>query len=133
MERVNPLAQGHIVADVYLARKSENIRNLFLGLFIRISAADRPSLVVNAQHLRLCFRPSHAKETFQHKTTNSIGVWSSFSSTTSQRWRFINVSTPCPQFDSKEMTMTPTEWLILTITTFVVVIAAGVWFYRLTH
>jgi len=33
------------------------------------------------------------------------------------------VSTPCPQFDSKEMTMTPTEWLILTITTFVVVIA----------
>jgi hypothetical protein len=73
-----------------LASKSENIRNLFLGLFIRISAADRPSLVVNAQHLRLCFRPSHAKETFQHKTTNSIGVWSSFSSTTSQRWRFIN-------------------------------------------
>ena len=43
---------------------------------------------------------------------------SSFSSTTSQRWRSINVSTPCPQFDSKEMTMTPTEWLILTITTF---------------
>jgi len=43
-----------------LASKSENIRNLFLGLFIRISAADRPSLVVNAQHLRLCFRPSHA-------------------------------------------------------------------------
>ena len=43
---------------------------------------------------------------------------SSFSTTTSQRWRFINVSTPCPQFDSKEMTMTPTEWLILTITTF---------------
>jgi len=43
------------------------------------------------------------------------------------------VSTPCPQFDSKEMTMTPTEWLILTITTFVVVIALGVWFYRLTH
>src|SRR5262249_28294773 len=33
------------------------------------------------------------------KTTNSIGVWSSFSSTTSQRWRFINVSTPCPQFE----------------------------------
>jgi hypothetical protein len=29
--------------------------------------------------------------------------------------------------------MTPTEWLILTITTFVVVIAAGIWFYRLTH
>jgi hypothetical protein len=29
--------------------------------------------------------------------------------------------------------MTPTEWLILTITTFVVVIAAAVWFYRLTH
>src|SRR6516162_1401884 len=50
-----------------LASKSENIRNLFLGLFIRISAADRPSLVVNEQHLRLCFRPSHAKETFQHK------------------------------------------------------------------
>ena len=29
--------------------------------------------------------------------------------------------------------MTPTEWLILTITTFVVVIVFGVWFYRLTH
>src|SRR5262249_30630078 len=106
-----------------LASKSENIRNLFLGLFIRISAADRPSLVVNAQHLRLCFRPSHAKETFQHKNHELHRS----SSTTSQRWRFINVST------SKEMTMTPTEWLILTITTFVVVIAAGVWFCRLTH
>jgi hypothetical protein len=34
---------------------------------------------------------------------------------------------------SKEMTMTPTEWLILTITTSVVVIVFGVWFYRLTH
>src|SRR5215469_13182363 len=45
-----------------LASKSENIRNLFLGLFIRISAADHPSLVVNEQHLRLCFRLSHAKE-----------------------------------------------------------------------
>jgi hypothetical protein len=43
------------------------------------------------------------------------------------------VSTPCPQFDSKEMTMNPIDWLILTITTFVVVIALGVWFYRLTH
>jgi hypothetical protein len=43
------------------------------------------------------------------------------------------VSTPCPQFDSKEMTMTPTEWLILTITTFVVVIALGVWFYRINN
>src|SRR6516162_6187867 len=50
-----------------LASKSENIRNLLLGLFSGISAADRPSLVVNEQHLRLCFRPSHAKETFQHK------------------------------------------------------------------
>ena len=29
--------------------------------------------------------------------------------------------------------MTPTDWLILTITTFVVVIALGVWLYRLTH
>jgi hypothetical protein len=29
--------------------------------------------------------------------------------------------------------MTPTDWLILTITSFVVVIALGVWFYRLTH
>jgi hypothetical protein len=29
--------------------------------------------------------------------------------------------------------MTPTDWLILTITTFVVVFALGVWFYRLTH
>jgi hypothetical protein len=66
------------------------------------------------------------------KTTNSIGVWSSFGSTTSQRWRFINESPPCPQFDSKEMTMTPTEWLLY-ITTLVVVIALGVWFYRLTH
>src|SRR5262249_3264363 len=47
-------------------------------------------------------------------------------------WEF-NVSTPCPQFDSKEMTMTPTEWLILIITTSVVVIVFGVWFYRLTH
>src|SRR5262249_29496939 len=63
------------------------------------------------------------------KTTNSIGVWSSFSSTTSQRWRFINVFTPCPQFDSKEMTMAPTEWLILTVTTSVVVIVFGVWFH----
>src|SRR5215472_10403857 len=50
-----------------LASKSKNIRNLLLGLFSGISAADRPSLVVNEQHLRLCFRPSHAKETFQHK------------------------------------------------------------------
>jgi len=33
----------------------------------------------------------------------------------------------------KEMTMTPTEWLILIITTSVVVIVFGVWFYRLTH
>src|SRR5262249_51143461 len=49
-----------------LASKSENIRNLLLGLFSGISAADRPSLMVNEQHLRLCFRPSHAKETFQH-------------------------------------------------------------------
>jgi hypothetical protein len=47
-------------------------------------------------------------------------------------WEF-SVSTPCPQFDSKEMTMTPTEWLILIITTSVVVIVFGVWFYRLTH
>jgi hypothetical protein len=31
------------------------------------------------------------------------------------------------------MTMTPAEWLILTITTFVVVVALGVWFYHLTH
>jgi hypothetical protein len=45
----------------------------------------------------------------------------------------LNVSTPCPQFDSKEMTMTPTDWLILIITTSVVVIVFGVWFYRLTH
>src|SRR5262245_32400989 len=112
-----------------LASKSENIRNLFLGLFIRISAAARRSLLVNAQLLLLCVRPSHANETFQHKNHELHRS----SSTTSQRWRFINVSTPCPQFDSKEMTMTPTEWLILTITTFVVVIAAGVWFYRLTH
>jgi len=29
--------------------------------------------------------------------------------------------------------MAPTEWLILSITTFVVVIVLGVWFYRLTH
>jgi hypothetical protein len=29
--------------------------------------------------------------------------------------------------------MTPTEWLILIITTSVVVIVFGVWFYRLTH
>jgi len=29
--------------------------------------------------------------------------------------------------------MTPTEWLILTITTFVVVIALGVWFYRINQ
>jgi len=50
-----------------LASKGENIHNLFLGLFTRISAADRPSLVVNEEHLRLCFRPGHAKETFQHK------------------------------------------------------------------
>src|SRR5215471_7942055 len=41
-----------------LASKSKNIRNLLLGLFSGISAADRPSLVVNEQHLRLCFRPS---------------------------------------------------------------------------
>jgi len=41
--------------------------------------------------------------------------------------------TPCPQFDWKEMTMTPTEWLILIITTSVIVIVLGVWFYRLTH
>jgi hypothetical protein len=27
--------------------------------------------------------------------------------------------------------MTPTEWLILIITTFVVVIVLGVWFYRI--
>jgi hypothetical protein len=27
--------------------------------------------------------------------------------------------------------MTPTEWLILSITTFVVVIVLGVWFYRI--
>src|SRR5262249_1443134 len=44
-------------------------------------------------------------------------------------------SLTCPprvqQFDSKEMTMTPTEWLILSITTFVVVIVLGVWFYRI--
>jgi hypothetical protein len=40
---------------------------------------------------------------------------------------------PCPQFDSKEMTMTPTEWLILTTTTVAVVIVFGYWFYRLTH
>src|SRR5262249_33921121 len=44
-------------------------------------------------------------------------------------------SLTCPprvqQFDSKEMTMTPTEWLILRITTFVVVIVLGVWFYRI--
>src|SRR5215831_2516783 len=60
-----------------LASKSKNIRNLLLGLFSGISAADRPSLVVNEQHLRLCT-----------KTANSIGVWSSFSSSTSQRWRF---------------------------------------------
>jgi hypothetical protein len=33
--------------------------------------------------------------------------------------------------NSKEMTMTPTEWLILSITTFVVVIVLGVWFYRI--
>ena len=33
----------------------------------------------------------------------------------------------------KEMTMSPTEYLILTITTSVVVIVLGVWFYRLTH
>src|SRR5215831_17869468 len=58
-----------------LASKSENIRNLFLGLFSGISAADRPSLVVNEEHLRLCFRPSHAKETFQHK--NHELHWSS--------------------------------------------------------
>jgi len=31
------------------------------------------------------------------------------------------------------MTMTPTDWLILIITTSVVVIVFGVWFYRLTH
>ena len=48
-----------------LASKSENIRNLFLGFYVRNSAADRPSLVVNAQ--RLCFGRSHGKETFQHK------------------------------------------------------------------
>jgi len=29
--------------------------------------------------------------------------------------------------------MTPTEWLILTITSSVLVILFGVWFYRLTH
>ena len=29
--------------------------------------------------------------------------------------------------------MTPTEWLILIITTSVLVIVLGVWFYRLTH
>jgi len=29
--------------------------------------------------------------------------------------------------------MTPTDWLILTTTTLVIVIALGVWFYRLTH
>ena len=50
-----------------LAGKSENIGNFFLGLFVRIGTADRSSLVVNAQHLRLCFGPSHPKETFQHK------------------------------------------------------------------
>src|SRR5262249_10303330 len=40
---------------------------LLLSLFSGISAADRPSLMVNEQHLRLCFRSSHAKETFQHQ------------------------------------------------------------------
>ena len=34
---------------------------------------------------------------------------------------------------SKEMTMTPTEWLILTTTTVAVVTVFGYWFYRLTH
>ena len=29
--------------------------------------------------------------------------------------------------------MSPTEWLILIITTSVIVIVLGVWFYRLTH
>jgi len=33
----------------------------------------------------------------------------------------------------KEMTMSPTEWLILTTTTVAVVIVLGYWFYRLTH
>jgi hypothetical protein len=44
-----------------LASKSENIRNLFFGLFIRISAADRPSLVVNAHHLRRASGPGMPK------------------------------------------------------------------------
>jgi len=30
-------------------------------------------------------------------------------------------------------TITPTDWVILTITSLVIVIALGVWFYRLTH
>src|SRR5215831_13895852 len=50
-----------------LASKSKNIRNLLLGLFSGISAADRPSLVVNEQHLDCASGLVMPKETFQHK------------------------------------------------------------------
>src|SRR5262245_63686209 len=134
MERVNPLAQGHIVVDVYARQQKREHPQPFSRPFhtdkCRRSPFPRSECSAFCDCASGLVMPKKRSST---KTTNSIGVWSSFSSTTSQRWRFINVSTPCPQFDSKEMTMTPTEWLILTITTFVVVIAAGVWFYQLTH
>src|SRR5262245_56378595 len=91
MERVNPLAQGHIVVDVYARQqKREHPQPFSRPLHTdkcRRSPFPRSECSASATVLQDLVMPKKRSST---KATNSIGVWSSFSSTTSQRWRFIN-------------------------------------------
>ena len=45
-----------------LASERQNVRHLFLGIFVPIRAADRLSLFVDAKHMRYGFQLRHAKE-----------------------------------------------------------------------